>query len=95
VSAEHYEVFYSQNVLAVLDVLLLYAHKDVYFVESQVHLFSSCTHDLNSYVLAGLVVVGFDHFSKGSPPQAFQKLITVADLFMLAPDIPSLKVVLA
>ena len=93
-SSENYEIFYSENVLPVLNIFLLYTHKDVYLIQSQVHLLPARPYYLNSHILRRFVVESPDHLPEGPPAQPLQQFIPVSDLLMFPPHVPSLKVVL-
>lgn len=67
VPAENNEVFNSQYILSVLDVLLFDAHQDVDLIESEVHLFPASPHYLHCHHFCSFVVVSLDDFSEGSP----------------------------
>ena len=93
-SSKNYEIFYSENVLPVLNIFLLYAHKDVDLIQSQVHLFPTRPDYLHSHIFGRLVVEGPDNLPEGSPAQPLQQFIPVSHLLVLPPHVPPLKVIL-
>lgn len=89
------EILYPQKVLSVLYILLLDLHEDVNLVKRQLHMLSSRTDYLHRHSLSSLMVKCLYHLPKGASPQTLQKFVSIAHLFMLLPQVPTLQVVLS
>ena len=92
---ENDEILNPQQIFAILYVLLLDLHQDVYLVQSQLHVLPPRPHDLHRHHLPRLVVERLDHLTERTPSQTLQKLVPISDLLVPLPKIAALEVVLA
>lgn len=92
--AEHNEVLDANAVLLGLQVVFLDEHEDVNLVQSQLEVLLFGFYDLQGHILPVFVVVGSYHIAEGTAAEAFDQLVAVPDVIMLAPQIVALQVVL-